>query len=115
MTGEAALERRYRRLLAWYPPEHRRAYGEEMIGVLLAAASGGSGRPGLAGSFDLIRCGLRARLLAGWRKVTGAGWPDALALCSVAVPIILLATSLRSGRISCTSIPARRTYKWDAA
>jgi len=90
MTGDAAVERRYRRLLAWYPAEYRRAYGEEMIGVLLAAASGGSGRPGLAGAFDLIRGGLRARLLAGWRKLADADWPDALALCSVAVPIILL-------------------------
>ena len=27
-----ALERRYRRLLACYPAEHRRTYGEEMIG-----------------------------------------------------------------------------------
>ena len=90
MTGEAALERRYRRLLAWYPAQYRRAYGEEMIGVLLAAASGGSGRPGVAGAFDLIRGGLRARLLAGWRTLTDAGWPDALALCSVAVPVILL-------------------------
>src|SRR5258708_26727004 len=90
MTGEAALQRRYRRLLAWYPAEYRHAYGEEMIGVLIAAASDGSKRPGLGGAFDLIRGGLRARLLAGWRTLAGAGWPDALAGCSVAVPGILL-------------------------
>lgn len=89
MTGETALERRYRRLLAWYPAQYRSAYGEEMIGVLLAAASGGRGRPGLAAAFDLIRGGLRARLAAGWRALAGAGWPDALALCSVAVPVLL--------------------------
>lgn len=90
MTGEAALERRYRRLLAWYPPDYRHAYGEEMIGVLMAAASDGSKRPGLAGALDLILGGLRARLLAGWRTLAGADWPDALAVCSVAVPVILL-------------------------
>jgi len=38
MNGEVALERRYRRLLAWYPADYRRAYGEEMVGVLLASA-----------------------------------------------------------------------------
>ena len=90
MTGEAALQRRYRRLLAWYPADYRCAYGEEMIGVLMAAASDGSTRPGLAGAFDLIRGGLRARLLAGWRTLADADWLDALALCSVAVPVILL-------------------------
>lgn len=90
MTGETALERRYRRLIALYPAECRRAYGEEMIGVLMAAASEGNKRPGLAGAFDLIRGGLRARLQAGWRALVGADWPDALAVCSVAVPVVLL-------------------------
>jgi hypothetical protein len=90
MSGEGTLERRYRRLLAWYPAEHRRAYGEEMIGVLLAAAPDGSIRPGLAGAFDLIRGGLRARLRSGLRWLAGIGWPDALAVCSVTVPVILV-------------------------
>jgi hypothetical protein len=38
MTDISALERRYRRLLAVYPPAHRRVHGEEMVGVLLASA-----------------------------------------------------------------------------
>src|SRR6266571_5500556 len=89
MTGENALEHRYRRLLAWYPAAHRRAYAEEMIGVLLAAAPDGSSRPGLAGAVDLIRGGLKARFRSGLRWLAGTGWPDALAVCSVAVPVIL--------------------------
>jgi hypothetical protein len=32
------LEKRYRRLLALYPKDHRREHAEEMVGVLLAAA-----------------------------------------------------------------------------
>jgi hypothetical protein len=32
----AALERRYRRLLAWYPAEYRQAHEEEILAVLLA-------------------------------------------------------------------------------
>jgi hypothetical protein len=90
MTGESALERRYRRLLTWYPAGHRRTYGEEMVGVLLAAAPDGSSRPGLGGAVDLIRGGLRARYRSGVRWLAGTDWPDALAVSSVAVPVILL-------------------------
>jgi hypothetical protein len=90
MSGEGALERRYRRLLAWYPAVHRATYGEELIGVLLAAAPGGSSRPGLAAAFDLIRGGLRVRSRSAWRALTAIDWPDALAVCSVAVPVLLL-------------------------
>lgn len=90
MTGEAALERLYRRLLAWYPADYRDAYGEEMIGVLMAAASDESKRLGLTGVFDLIHNGLRARLLAAWRALACADWPGALAVCSIAVPVMLL-------------------------
>jgi hypothetical protein len=89
MTGESALEHRYRRLLAWYPARHRRTYAEEMIGVLMAAAPDGSSRPGLAGAVDLIRGGLRARFRSGLRWLAGTDWPGALAVCSVAVPVIL--------------------------
>jgi hypothetical protein len=32
------LDRRYRRLLALYPKDHRAEHGEEMIGLLLAGA-----------------------------------------------------------------------------
>jgi len=89
VTGGGALERRYRRLLAWYPAAHRSTYGEEMVGVLLAAAPDGAGRPGLAGAADLIRGGLRARFRSGLRWLDGTDWPDAMAVCSIAVPVIL--------------------------
>jgi hypothetical protein len=95
MTGAAqtdvtALERRYRRLLTWYPAGHRRLYGEEMIGVLLASAPTGQNRPGNADILDLIGGGLRARLR--WSR-TGEGnpaWRDALAVFSVVAPVVLL-------------------------
>lgn len=71
MNDTAALERWYRRLLTWYPAEHRRAYGEEMIGVLLASAPDGRRHPRLADLADLVKGGLLARL----RPVVG-GSPD---------------------------------------
>jgi hypothetical protein len=94
MTGATSLtvlERRYRRLLTWYPAQHRRAYGEEMVGVLLASAPPGKNRPDKGDVLDLIGGGLRARLR---RSQTGAGnpaWRDALAVFSVVAPVILLA------------------------
>lgn len=90
MSGGAALERRYRRLLAWYPAAHRGTYGEEMIGVLLASTPPGQDRPSKADVLDLIGGGLRTRL----RQLrTGGGnpaWPDALAVFSVVAPVALL-------------------------
>lgn len=62
MTDQADLERRYRRLLAWYPPTFRRENGPEILAVLMACAPGGRRRPGLAESADLIRSGLRMRI-----------------------------------------------------
>jgi hypothetical protein len=46
MNDSLALERRYRRLLVWFPAEHRREYGEEMIGVLLASTRRDAAGPG---------------------------------------------------------------------
>ena len=87
----AALERRYRRLLAWYPADHRSVYGDEMLGVLMVAASGrGASRPGAAETLNLIRSGSSARLRAIGTR-TNPAWRDALAIYSVAAPVLLTA------------------------
>jgi hypothetical protein len=89
MTSDARLERRYRRLLAWFPAAHRNVYGEEMIGVLMASAPEGEDRPSTAEAVDLIGGGLRARL---GRLRTPDGdqhWRDALAVFSVVAPFLL--------------------------
>jgi hypothetical protein len=87
--GPGALERRYRRLLSWYPAEHRRVHGEEMIGVLLASADTGQRRPGLADTLDLVRAGVRIRLRPRRYDGLDAGWRDTLAVASVAIPAML--------------------------
>jgi hypothetical protein len=91
MNDSLALERRYRRLLAWFPAEHRREYGEEMISVLLSSTPEGRRRPRLADAFDLMTGGLRARFRRRGAGLRDAHWPDALAVCSVALPVTLLA------------------------
>jgi len=41
MNQSARLERRYRRLLAWYPRAFRRENEDEILAVLLACAQDG--------------------------------------------------------------------------
>jgi hypothetical protein len=83
----AELERRYRRLLRCYPPSHRAAHREEMLGVLLAAARPGQRGPGAAQTLNLIACGLAIRA----RRALDAGpRQDALALVSLIVPVLTL-------------------------
>lgn len=86
----ADLERAYRRLLTWYPARHRQAHGEEMIGVLLAAASDGQRRPRLGEAANLIWAALRIRLRPSQAAAAGDGWRDALAVFSVAAPLALV-------------------------
>jgi hypothetical protein len=62
MTEQTELERRYRRLLAWYPRAFRDENEQEVLAVLLACAPKGQRRPGLFESADLIRSGLWMRL-----------------------------------------------------
>ncbi|HEY6275919.1 MAG TPA: hypothetical protein VIX86_06265 [Streptosporangiaceae bacterium] len=89
MSERSELERRYRRLLAWYPAGHRRDHEEEMLGVLLAAARGGQRRPALADAVNLIWGALRIRARGGPGPIDPR-WRDALAVCSVAAPLLLL-------------------------
>jgi hypothetical protein len=62
MTASADLERRYRRLLGWYPATFRREHEAEMLGVLMDSARDGQQRAGLADSADLIKRALTLRL-----------------------------------------------------
>ena len=91
----AALEERYRRLLACYPADYRSIYAEEMIGVLLAGAPEGQRRPGVADTLDLVGGGARVRLRGMLTGTPDRGWRDALALTSLIAPVVLVALALR--------------------
>jgi hypothetical protein len=70
VTGSAGLERRYRRLLAWYPRTFRREHEEELLGVLMAGAAEGRWRRGWAVSADVIKSAVRMRLRPGVPRST---------------------------------------------
>jgi hypothetical protein len=88
--AQSALERRYRRLLSFYPAEHRRSHEQEMLGVLLAGAHADQRWPRLAESVDLAWGGLLIRVRLGRRGSADPGWRDALALFSVVLPLCML-------------------------
>jgi hypothetical protein len=94
MTSLAVLERRYRRLLAWYPQPFRSRQQDEMLAVLMAGARKGQRRPGLVEAADVVRSALRMRLRAVWSGPRNQGWADGLALFSVVAPLFLLAVTL---------------------
>ncbi|MER6948302.1 hypothetical protein ABT294_30170 [Nonomuraea sp. NPDC000554] len=89
-----ALERRYRRLLTWYPKDHRARHEEEMLAVLLAASAPGQSRPAGREAFDLVRGGLAIRL----RRVGPPGsrrhWRAAVDLAALLAPLTLFGAGL---------------------
>lgn len=89
-----ALERRYRRLLTWYPKDHRARHEEEMLAVLLAASTPGQNRPAGRDAFDLVRGGLAIRL----RRVAPPGsrrhWRAAVDLAALLAPLTLFGDGL---------------------
>ncbi len=103
--GSEALEHRYRRLLRWFPPEHRSAHGEEMLGVLMAAARPGQEKPDRADTTDLIAAAARIRVRPTALS-DGAGWRDALAVFSFAAPLLILASTSLSIAADLVWVPA---------
>jgi hypothetical protein len=65
---QAALERRYRRMLRWYPRAFRRESGDEILSVLLDCASPGQRRPGLGERADLMVSAIGMRMGPGLRR-----------------------------------------------
>ena len=94
--GPVRLEDRYRRLLRWYPAAHRAVHQEEMLGVLMAGAGPAQSRPGLTESADLLLGAARIRLRPGRALSDGPGWRDALAVYSIAAPLLMLTSALIS-------------------
>jgi hypothetical protein len=89
--SQEILERRYRRLLACYPPAYRAAYGEEMLAVAMAAAGPGRRWPDPGEAADLIFTGLRRRLGSVRPASLDPAWRDAGGIAAVIGPIAMAA------------------------
>lgn len=68
MSAQGRLERRYRRLLAFYPRGFREGHEEEILAVLLAGSAEGQRRPHPADVLDLLRRGISMRLRQRWLR-----------------------------------------------
>ncbi|GAB3685076.1 hypothetical protein GCM10027589_54120 [Actinocorallia lasiicapitis] len=84
------LELRYRRLLRWFPGDHRAEYEEEMLGVLLAA-----GPPTRRDALDLVVAGLVVRFRGLPAELRRPEWRDAAAVVSLLVSLLLGALAVR--------------------
>jgi hypothetical protein len=93
MTDVTHLERRYRRLLSWYPKAFRREHEDEMLVVLMAGARDGRRRPGLVDSADLIRNAIWMRVRP-WaqRPAPTLVWALRLMVLAAALELVALAT-----------------------
>jgi hypothetical protein len=87
MTDRPDLERRYRRLVLWYPKTYRRENGDEIISVLMAGAREGQRRPRFGEAVDLIAH-------AVWMRV-GPRTPRSEAAVRWAVRLMYLCAAFR--------------------
>jgi hypothetical protein len=91
MSEPSAVERGYRRLLAWYPRSFRDEQEDEMLAVLMAGARPGQRRPGLLETADLVSGAVTVRLLRALRaRRENRRWADALAVFSFLAPVFLV-------------------------
>lgn len=87
------LERRYRRLLALYPRDHRESTGEDMLGVLMAGA-GDRTRPGWRETANLLWNAARLHLRRVFAADGGVDTRDVLAIVSLLGPLVILAEAV---------------------
>ena len=86
----SGLERRYRRLLSWYPRDHRERHGEEMLVVLMSGA-GDRDRPSVREFADLLWAAVRLHLRRVVATDGGVDPRDVLAIVSLLGPVALTA------------------------
>ena len=88
-----ALERRYRRLLAWYPAAYRAANADDMLGVALARSASGQRWPEPGEAVNLIVSGTGERLAGMLRQPDQR---DTAAVLAIAGPLLLAAGAVRT-------------------
>jgi hypothetical protein len=96
-----ALERRYLRLLRWYPPAYRQARGSEILDTLMESADPGRRHPTAHERRALVLGGLRARTGANHRRSRTEVWLGGLRLGALLLLVHAAAATLAdTGRAS---------------
>jgi hypothetical protein len=115
MTTDRELERRYRRLMGWYPRAFRAQHEQEMLVVLMACARNGQRRPGPADSANLIANALLMRLRPGVpRSRPTVFWAVRVMALGALLELVALATVIGTrGELSATI--ARHAPSYSAA
>lgn len=85
------LERRYRRLLACYPWEHRRVYEEEMLNVLLSGTRPEQRFPSAGDIADILFTAFRKRLTQTRDGFIEPAWRDAAATAGLLMAVLVCA------------------------
>jgi hypothetical protein len=98
-----ALERRYRRLLAWYPAAYRAANADDMLGVALARSGSGQRWPEPGEAVNLIVSGAGERLGGMLRQPDQR---DTAAVLGIAGPLLLAAGAVRTMSSPFLFVPA---------
>jgi hypothetical protein len=98
-----ALERRYRRLLAWYPAAYRAANADDMLGVALARSASGQRWPEPGEAVNLIVSGVGERLGGMLRQPDQR---DTAAVLTIAGPLLLAAGAVRTMSSPFLFVPA---------
>jgi hypothetical protein len=98
-----ALERRYRRLLGWYPRAYRAANADDMLGVALARSAPGRRWPEPGEAVNLIISGTGERLGGMLRQPDGR---DTAAVLAIAGPLLLAAGAMRTAASPFLFMPA---------
>ncbi len=89
------LERRYRALIELFPAEHRRAWGDDLLGTLLDAAPAGRAWPTALESFDLLLAAARAHAVAMRRQPLGEVLRSGLVLAAFLLAALRLGGAAR--------------------
>jgi hypothetical protein len=98
-----ALERRYRRLLGWYPHAYRAANADDMLGVALARSAPGRRWPEPGEAVNLIVSGIGERLGGMLRPPDRR---DTAAVLAIAGPLLLAAGAMRTAASPFLFMPA---------
>lgn len=112
MSAMERLEWRYRKLLAWYPDDHRAQHEDEMVGVLLQSAEPGQDKPTVHDTFDLLRGGLWLHLRRAFGPGSGESWRSAAAAAGAIGAYLLLA---QFAVMAVTHLATSREVGWEAA